>query len=30
MNQLMDPLGDLLTTNPIKMGWELKIEPYPS
>jgi hypothetical protein len=26
----MDPLGDLLTTNPIKMGWELKIEPYPS
>ena len=26
----MDPLGNLLTTHPIQMGWELTMEPYPS
>jgi len=24
----MDPLGDLLTTRPIPMGWEFTMEPY--
>ena len=26
----MDPLGDLLTTRPIQMGWEFTMEAYPS
>jgi len=30
MNQLMDPLGDPLTTRPIQTGWEFTMELYPS
>jgi len=28
MNLYMDPLGNPLTTRPIKTGWEFTMEPY--